>query len=332
MADDLLGSRVWSKWFVIPSVAAAGLCALHYVYYLLVLRGRWCRSTARLDGKTVVITGANAGIGRETALDLARRGGRIILACRSRERAEEARQDIIWQTDNQNVVFRKLDLASLESVRQFAEEMKREEGRLDILINNAGLCWHSDEKTAEGFDLQFGVNHFGHFLLTNLLLDLLKKSAPSRIVVVSSMMHIYGKLDFTPTNENGDRYPNLKSYWPSKLANILFAKELARRLEGTGVTVNSLHPGVIYTDLWDSIKADHGFVWGTIMKGFCWVLMKSAREGAQTTIHCAVEETLQNVTGRYFADCSIAEESEDAKDDGLAKKLWEVSAEVTGLE
>ncbi|XP_035690790.1 retinol dehydrogenase 13-like isoform X2 [Branchiostoma floridae] len=284
------------------------------------------------NGRLTVITGANAGIGRETALDLARRGGRIILACRSRERAEEARQDIIRQTDNQNVVFRKLDLASLESVRQFAEEMKREEGRLDILINNAGLCWHSDEKTAEGFDLQFGVNHFGHFLLTNLLLDLLKKSAPSRILVVSSMMHIYGKLDFTPTNENGDRYPNLKSYWPSKLANILFAKELARRLEGTGVTVNSLHPGVIYTDLWDSIKADHGFVWGTIMKGFCWVLMKSAREGAQTTIHCAVEETLHNVTGRYFADCSIAEESEDAKDDGLAKKLWEVSAEVTGLE
>ena len=213
------------------------------------MAGGVCRSKARLDGKTVIITGANTGIGLETAVDLAKRNARVILACRSVERGEKAAVEVRKRSNNDNAVFRQLDLASLESVRKFAGKILEEEPRIDILINNAGVMALPERNlTKDGFEMQFGTNHLGHFLLTNLLLDRIKEAPSARIVNVSSMGHSFGHLDFD--NLNSERsYSQWVAYGTSKLANIVFTRALAKHLEGTRVTANSLHPGAIDTEL-----------------------------------------------------------------------------------
>ena len=211
--------------------------------------GGVCRSKARLDGKTVIITGANTGIGLETAVDLAKRNARVILACRSVERGEKAAVEVRKRSNNDNAVFCQLDLASLESVRKFASKILEEEPRIDILINNAGvMALPQRTLTIDGFEMQFGTNHLGHFLLTNLLLDRIKEAPSARIVNVSSGAHRQGKMDFDNLNSEKSYVPWV-AYGTSKLANILFTRSLAKRLEGTNVTANSLHPGVINTEL-----------------------------------------------------------------------------------
>ena len=213
------------------------------------MAGGVCRSKARLDGKTVIITGANTGIGLETAVDLAKRNARVILACRSVERGEKAAVEVRKRSNNDNAVFRQLDLASLESVRKFAGKILEEEPRIDILINNAGvMALPKRNLTKDGFEMQFGTNHLGHFLLTNLLLDRIKEAPSARIVNVSSAAHRQGKMDFDNLNSEKSYVPWV-AYGTSKLANILFTRSLAKRLEGTNVTANSLHPGVINTEL-----------------------------------------------------------------------------------
>ena len=206
-----------------------------------------CTSKASLTGKTAIITGANAGIGLETAVGLAERGARVILACRDVERGERAAVEVRKRSGNDNVVFVQLDLASLQSVRAFAEQILREEKHIDILINNAGIFSRSFRKTKDGFESMFGVNHLGHFLLTNLLLERIKESPAARIVNVSSLGSLYGKMDLdklnSPTLES--KYDTRNRYNTSKLANVMFTKSLARKLQGTGILVNSLHPGII---------------------------------------------------------------------------------------
>ncbi|XP_078671605.1 retinol dehydrogenase 13-like isoform X1 [Branchiostoma floridae x Branchiostoma belcheri] len=312
---------------------------------LYVPARRWaaggvCESRARLDGKTVIITGANTGIGKVTARDMAERGARVILACRSLEKAEEAAKEIRSQTGNKNVAVHKLDLASLASVRQFAKVINDAEPRLDVLINNAGVMGCPRWETEDGFEMQLGVNHLGHFLLTNLLLDKLKQSAPSRVVTVSSLAHAFTNgMDFDDINYQKDYNPE-ESYRRSKLANVLFSRELARRLEGTGVTSNSLHPGVIYTEL---VRHREGRIRGAvgeqlskvaskIMSGFVGVFGKTLEEGAQTTICCAVAEEWENTTGLYFSDCVPKETSAAGKDDEAAARLWDVSERMVGLK
>uniref|UniRef100_A0A8C6SS72 Zgc:112332 n=1 Tax=Neogobius melanostomus TaxID=47308 RepID=A0A8C6SS72_9GOBI len=184
-----------------------------------------------LEGKTVIITGANTGIGKETARDLARRGARIVMACRDLERAEEAKQDIFEDTGNENLVIRKLDLSDTKSIRAFAELINKEEKQVNILINNAGIMMCPYSKTADGFEMQLGVNHLGHFLLTYLLLDLIKRSAPSRIVVVASVAHTWTGLRLDDINSERS-YDTMKAYGQSKLANVVFARSLAKRLHG----------------------------------------------------------------------------------------------------
>lgn len=293
------------------------------------MAGGVCRSKARLDGKTVLITGANTGIGKETALDMAQRGARVILACRDMTRARIAADEIRQKSGNGNVVVKKLDLASLQSVRELARDVEEKEGRLDILINNAGIMMCPKWKTEDGFEMQFGVNHLGHFLLTNCLLDLLKKSAPSRVVVVSSLAHERGQIHFDDIHLDKDYEPQ-KSYRQSKLANVLFCKELATRLQGTGVTVYSLHPGVIRTEL-----GRHFFpalpMWKRMILACFLTLVKNCREGAQTTIYCAVDESLANVSGLYYSDCAPKTPAPQALDDAAAKKLWDLSASLVGL-
>lgn len=206
------------------------------------MQGGQFKKDSRIDGKVVVITGANSGIGKVTAIDLAKRGGTIYIACRDVKRGEEALRDIKAESGSEKIHFLQLDLASLESVRDFSKKFHEKESKLHILINNAGVMACPQSYTKDGFETHFGTNHLGHFLLTNLLLDLLKASAPSRIVVVSSFAHLIGTIKKHDLNSEKSYQKHLV-YAQSKLANILFAREIAKRLKGTGVTANSVHPG-----------------------------------------------------------------------------------------
>ena len=205
-------------------------------------------SQAELNGKTVIITGANTGIGLETAVDLAKRNARVILACRSVERGETAAVEVRKRSGNDNVVFVQLDLASLDSVRKFAARILEGEPRIDFLINNAGIYSNSFTRTIDGLETTFAVNHLGHFLLTNLLLDRLKEAPSARIINVSSIGYRRGEIDFDDLNSERS-YSGFKAYCRSKMANILFTRKLAKELQGTRVTINVVHPGAIYTNI-----------------------------------------------------------------------------------
>ncbi|XP_026147615.1 retinol dehydrogenase 12, like isoform X1 [Mastacembelus armatus] len=282
-------------------------------------------SAERLDGKTVVITGANTGIGKETAIDLAKRGAKVIIACRDMEKAEAAVKDVIESSGNENVLCMKLDLADSRSIKEFADAINKGEPKLNILINNAGVMVCPYGKTADGFEMQIGVNHLGHFLLTHLLIDLIKRSAPARIINVSSMAHSWGSINLEDINsENG--YDKNKAYAQSKLANILFTSSLAKRLEGTGVTAYSLHPGVVQTDLWRHLNGPQQFFMKIISP-----FTKNSVQGAQTTIYCAVEPSLEKESGGYYSDCAPANCSAAGKDNDLAQKLWELSCRMLSI-
>ncbi|XP_062335954.1 retinol dehydrogenase 12, like [Osmerus eperlanus] len=289
-----------------------------------IFRRTWS-SDARLDDKTVIITGANTGIGKETALDLAKRGARIIMACRDMEKAESALKEVVEGSGNKNVVILKLDLSDTKSIKEFAEVINREESKLNILINNAGVMVCPYGKTADGFEMQIGVNHMGHFLLTYLLIDLIKRSAPSRIINVSSMAHSLGTINLDDINsEKG--YNKNKAYSQSKLANILFTHLLAKRLEGTGVTAYSLHPGVVQTDLWRHLNPAQQAVMKMVSP-----FTKNSVQGAQTTIYCAVDPGLETKSGGYYSDCAPATCSRAATDDSVAQKLWDLSCQMLSI-
>ncbi|KAJ9593191.1 hypothetical protein L9F63_015258 [Diploptera punctata] len=285
-----------------------------------------CNSARRIDGKTAIVTGANTGIGKETAMDLAGRGAKVILACRDLDKGEQACKEIIAVTHNKQVEVRKLDLSSLESVRNFAKNILETEERLDILVNNAGAGGLRNVKSSDGLQMLMQVNHFAPFLLTCLLVGLLKKSAPSRIIMVSSLVHKYAKLEID--NLNFEKwFTHTQAYNCSKLANILVANELARKLKDTGVTVNSLHPGAVLSDIWR--HWDKTYI--TVLKPIIRLYFKDCVEGAQTSVYLAVSEEVEGVTGKYFSDCKETKPSKDALDEGLAKKVWERSEELVGL-
>ncbi|XP_076833226.1 dehydrogenase/reductase SDR family member 13b.1 [Brachyhypopomus gauderio] len=313
--------------FILAVGVIIGVCVL----IRTVVSGPRCTSKVKLKGKTVVITGSNTGIGRETAVDLARRGARVILACRSKVRAEAALAIVKRDSQSNNVAFMQLDLASQKSVRNFAETFLKSEKRLDILINNAGV--YKQGTTEDGLGLMFGVNHLGHFLLTNLLLDRLKECGPSRIINVASMVHTYGNLDFSLLSAHkefgtGDSFLDvLRIYNNSKLCNVLFTHELANRLRGTNVTCFSLHPGAVSTELSRSLRP----VVKHLLKPVIALFFKDACAGAQTTLHCALEEGIEGLSGRYFSDCAVRKVQRKARDDAVAKKLWEVSERLCSL-
>ena len=229
-------------------VAAIVLAGTSIYFLRRHFGGGVCYSKATLNGKTVIITGANTGIGLETAVDMAQRGARVILACRNPEKGKAAVQVVKERSKNEAVVFAQLDLASLQSVRDFATRILNQEPHIDILINNAGVLVPSYTKTEDGFELQFGVNHLAHFLLTNLLLDRLKEAPAARIVNVSSNAHMIGKIYFDDL-QSEKSYSKFRAYGHSKLANILFTRSLARRLKDTRVTAYSLTPGLVRTEL-----------------------------------------------------------------------------------
>ncbi|KAM9359282.1 dehydrogenase/reductase SDR family member 13-like [Symphorus nematophorus] len=302
-----------------------------YIYRQIVVKGKSCTSDAKLHGKTVIVTGSNTGIGKTTAIDLAKRGARVILACRSKQRGEAALEDIKRESGSNQVVFMQLDLGSLKSVRSFAETFLKSEPRLDILINNAGI--YMQGRTEDGLGMMFGVNHIGHFLLTNLLLDRLKECGPSRVVNLSSMAHNFGKIDFDCLNKNkalglGTSFMEvLQVYSDSKLCNVLFTHELAKRLQGTKVTCYSLHPGAINSELARNTSS----VFQTLLIPVTAFFFKNTVQGCQTTLHCALQEGLEPLSGRYFSNCTVREVYDKAKDDAAAKKLWELSERLCGL-
>ncbi|XP_068226646.1 retinol dehydrogenase 12-like [Palaemon carinicauda] len=307
------------------------ICFVVAVRVIYKRRSGVCTSKKLLDGKTAIVTGSSAGIGKETARDLARRGARVILACRNVQKAQKVADEIIGTTGNGQVYVKQLDTSDLASVRKFAKEIIDTEKELHILVNNAGILSPSVKTlTSDGLELTMATNHFGHFLLTNMLLDLLRKSAPSRVVNVSSDGHLLCK-DVVIDDLNYEKrpYPSVFAcYGQTKLANILFTVELAERMKGTGVTTNSLHPGCVNTDIF--YKTEKGIT--RYMFGYLFQLMaKDEALGAQTTIHLAVSDDVENISGEYFADCKISKRSDLAKDRGLAKKLWEMSEMAVSL-
>ncbi|XP_051274390.1 retinol dehydrogenase 13-like [Dicentrarchus labrax] len=294
--------------------------------------GGRCPSKAIINGKTVVITGANTGIGKETARELAQRGGRIIMGCRDMEKCEAAAKEIRGKTLNPHVYACHLDLASMKSIREFAERIKQEEQRVDVLINNAGVMRCPAWKTDDGFDMQLGVNHLGHFLLTNLLLDKLKESAPSRVINLASLAHIVGKIDFEDLNWEKKKFDTKQAYCQSKLANVLFTRELAKRLQGTGVTVNAVHPGVVATELGRHTGLHQSQFSSSVLSPFFSMLVKSPELGAQPSVYLAVSKEMEGVTGMYYDVMTEKEPAPQALDEEAARRLWEVSSRLVGLE
>ncbi|GFU70199.1 retinol dehydrogenase 14 [Trichonephila clavipes] len=284
-----------------------------------------CKSQRSVKNKTVIITGANSGLGKAAALELAKRGARVILACRDQEKGQKALIDIRSQSRSGILKVMELDLASFESIKRFSNEFIRSEERLDILINNAGVFQCPYTTTKEGFEMQFGVNHLGHFLLTKLLLEKLKQSAPSRIVIVSSALYKRAKLDFDSLNSE-KHYNKSLAYKNSKLANVLFCRELAKRLQGTGVSVYAVSPGMVWTNLGRHVSIS----WWKIvaLAPIAWYFIRTPYQGAQTILHCAVSEEVESESGLYYRDCQKEAFASVAEDERVAKRLWEVSEDL----
>ncbi len=274
-----------------------------------------------MRGKRILITGGNSGIGVVAAAELARLGAELVLACRDSEKTASALQTINAVAEVPAVNL-PVDLMSFASVRELAAAFAERYDRLDVLINNAGTFPTKQQMTADGYEAQFGVNHLAHFLLTNLLLDTLKASAPARVVTVTSKLHKNGKLDFE-TFKGFQRYNAQAAYNQSKLANVLFGVELAERLQGTGVTSNVLHPGAVATDIVRDVP------W--LLRKIIGLIFIAPEKGAKTTVMLASDESLADVTGKYYDQCELAEPSALAADANLRKRLWDVSAEAVGL-
>jgi NAD(P)-dependent dehydrogenase (short-subunit alcohol dehydrogenase family) len=276
-----------------------------------------------LGGKVYVVTGANTGIGRVTAHELAGRGAHVFLANRSEARTAPVIDGIRRATGNPAVEFLPLDLADLASVRAAAARFLSRGLPLHGLVNNAGLAGQRG-LTRDGFELTFGTNHLGPFLFTLLLVERLKGSAPARIVNVASRAHHNARsIDWDALRRPGTSTAGLGEYAVSKLANVLFTKELARRLAGTGVTVYALHPGVVATEIWRELP------WGA--RHLAKLFMISPERGARTTIHCATSAEAAAETGLYYDDCKPRRSSRAADDDALAVELWRRSADWTGI-
>lgn len=280
-----------------------------------------------MQGKRCLVTGANTGIGKATAVELARLGAEVVLVCRNEAKGQEAKKEIIHRTGNEKVDLMLCDSAKFKSVRQLVHDIQDRFEHLDVLINNAAIFVTKFIYTEDTYEMQFQVNHLAPFLLTNLLLDLLKKSASSRIVNVASDAHFSGKIHF----ENlalSDGYHGMKAYRQSKLANVLFTYELARRLNDSNVTANCLHPGVVQTSLID--RHSSGFY------KYGWILIKpfliSVPQGAKTSVYLATSDEVSDVSGKYFDKCKSKKSSADSYNPAIASKLWDISEEMTGLK
>ncbi|CAG9806478.1 unnamed protein product [Chironomus riparius] len=321
-------------WYEIPNTNAVSIYSalLFGVLTVVFVFRLWLKATCgkfeskvRMDGKTVLITGANSGIGKETARDLAKRGARIIMACRTMETANKARDQIIKESGNENIFIKKLDLSSQKSVREFADDINKSESKIDVLIHNAGYAnTFNKTKSVDGIEMTMATNHYGPFLLTHLLIDLLKKSAPCRIVIVASECYRFCRLNLKNLNPI-DTMPGYL-YYVSKFANVMFGLELARRLKGTNITVNMLHPGMIDSGIWRNVPFPLNIPMAFI-KGF----FKTTEEGAQTSLFLACSEDVKNISGKYYLDCKEWDLQPYIIEEDKHKILWEESAKIVKL-
>jgi NAD(P)-dependent dehydrogenase (short-subunit alcohol dehydrogenase family) len=276
-----------------------------------------------MHGKTCIVTGASAGIGRAIAQGLATRGAHVVLVCRDRERAQVTQSAIRTATGNAAVDIALADLSSQADIRRLARELLQRYPRMHALINNAGVVNTKRTVTVDGIETVFAVNHLAYFLLTQLLLPRLIESAPARIVNVASDAHRWDALDFDDL-QNQRRYRGLKVYGQSKLCNLLFTRELARRITGTGVTVNSLHPGGVATGLgWNN-----GW-WAVLVAKMLKPFLRTAEQGADTAIYLATASEVAAVNGTYFYNRREHRTSRAAQDDAAARRLWQVSEQLT---
>lgn len=280
-----------------------------------------CRCKERMDNKTVIITGAHDGIGYETAKNLVARGARVIIACQDPAKGTLARDKIMAETLKETVDVKYLDYASFDCVRNFANDILRTERRLDVLIHNVEVGKPDNSLTEDNLPIETQINHFGPFLLTMMLLPLLKKSRPSRIVFVSSVFHWFGRMEYDVFGRRTKHFiEQSKMYANTKLASLLFSNKLSLKLKGTGVTANSLHPGLTSTNM----MKGRNFVVKFIMR----MIFRNSLQGAQTIIHLSVAPKLTTVNGKYFSECKEAWQCRSAYDQQAADRLWEISETV----
>lgn len=278
-------------------------------------------------GKTVLVTGATSGIGLEASVQLARQGARVVMVGRDPARTEASLAEVAARSGAQDVSHLLCDFSSQADIRRLADAVKDRCPRLDVLINNAGGVNKARRVTVDGIEATLAVNHLGYFLLTHLLRDLLVRSAPARVVTVASVGHRQGTLDFEDLGYERN-YSIMRAYTRSKLANVLFSAELARRLTDTGVTSNSLHPGAVATNIWSGAP-----LWA---KPIILLLFRpffiTASQGARNVVRLVTERSLAEVTGQYFEEEKHVEPAPLARDEALAKRLWDVSARLVGLD
>ncbi len=279
-----------------------------------------------MNGKICLVTGGTNGIGRATAQALAQMGATVVIVGRDAQKAAQVTEEIRAASDNRDVDWLLADLSSQQDIRRLATEFKTKYSQLHVLLNNAGATFTTRQLSVDGIEMTFALNHLAYFLLTNLLLDTMKASTPARIINVSSDAHSGGKIEFD--NLQGERsYSSFGPYGNSKLANILFTAELARRLEGTGVTVNALHPGLTSTGFG---RNNPGFLM-KVMGAVIPLIARSPEKGAGTSIYLASSPEVQSITGKYFVDRKVTQPAPQAADMAVAKKLWDFSAEMVHL-
>ncbi|MFQ5831378.1 MAG: SDR family oxidoreductase [Candidatus Thorarchaeota archaeon] len=284
------------------------------------------KDVSNMNGKVCIVTGSNSGIGKETALALAELDATVVMVVRNAERGEAARSEIVDETGNNRIDLMLCDLSSIDSIRQFAKEFTAKYDRLDVLINNAGAAYHKRQVTVDGFEQTFAVNYIGPFLLTYELLPVLKVSVPSRVINLTSGMHFRAKVDFDNLQRER-RYRGMSAYGDAKLMVAMHTYELARRLEGTGVSVNVVHPGFVATNMGSSM----GGLWNKIMFKMVRPLQISPKEGAETSVYVASSPELEGVTGKYFARKQEQRSSEASYDEEAQKRLWHVTEQLLGL-
>lgn len=281
--------------------------------------------TKPMAGKVCVITGATSGIGEATAFALAGKGAETVIISRNEEKCKNTTARIKEETGNQDGTYFVADLSSQTQIRQVAVDYQKNYQRLDVLVNNAGAFFWSRKESVDGIEMSFALNHLNYFLLTNALLDTIKESAPSRIINVSSGAHRGQKMDFEDINLTNS-YQAMKAYGRSKLANVLFTYELSRRLEGTGVTVNAVHPGFVDTNF-----AREGQSLLRFLMPLTQLFARSPEKGAETVIYLASSPEVEGVTGKYFKDKEPIKSSPESYDRQAARRLWEISAAMVDL-
>ncbi|MGA2504705.1 MAG: SDR family oxidoreductase [Anaerolineales bacterium] len=280
---------------------------------------------SKIEGKTILVTGATNGIGLVTARELSRMGGLVTIVSRNSDKCAVVASTINAETGN-SVEFIAADLSTLAGIRQAARSFRQAHNQLHILVNNAGGFFYKRIVTPDGFEKTFALNHLNYFLLTTLLLDLLKDSTPARVVNVASASHMDARIDFDDL-QGEKKYGGFRAYGQSKLANVLFTYELARQLKCTGVTINALHPGYVDT----GIPLSSGFP-GKIAKLSARLFAQKPEVGAQTSIYLAASSEVEGVTGKYFIDCKQVDSSPESYNNSIAEKLWKVSLNLTRNE